>query len=1093
MKTLFTFAILHIFFLNTISQTPFNSGAVIEEGIKLHDQQEYKKAIALYKTVSRNDTNYVRALYEMALSYSQDSNYNAAIEACDLVVQGEDKEYELDALTLKGSILDDLEKIDDALKIYDSALSKYPRAQNLLLNKAITLMRLKKMDEAQKILQELLIANPYYASAHMRLASCALKKGRVIPAMMSLFTYLLLDPDGPQHLNAIKLLGNISSNTDDITEALEKRNGTEEVFGRIEQVILSKMALDKKYKLQTDLDDPIIRQLQAMMELIEYDADNNDFWMQFYVPVYKKLFSSKSLEPAVNLAFSNLSIESIQRYIKKNTKELKQVAVEIATYFDLIRTSRELSFSKREKTPQLYFYNEDGLYGKGKLDEKKNPIGDWEYYYTNNGNIKSKGHYNAGGKQHGKWIFYYASGELSGTEEWNNGVRSGEDAVYYQNGNLSSKSIYQNDRLNGIKEVYFAIGTLHTKASYKDDQKNGPYTELYPYGEKHVEATYKDDKLEGNYKSHYNNGRVETDANYTNGELNGSYKSYHDNGQLSFEGTYQNGKITGPAKLYHENGKLKETRTYNNDKLAGENKEYDEEGILTSEIFYEDGLAKGLAKYYDDDGKLFSTFLFEKDILKEAKYYDKQGKEIASSQRKNKSIELTVYNPHGYKASFAVYNDAGQKTGVNTYFYNSGKIKETNDFIKGQLEGKSTGYFENGKKQYEITYKENEKNGEAKYYHPDGSLKTKGWYTADAASNDWENYTIKGIVSSRYSYLNDDLHGYNEVNHPNGKRDYEEVYRYGWIVAVNSFDTSGNKIFTASLPNSTGKYVGMFANGKRKYEGELVKGELEGPFTSYFFDGSIRSTKTYIHGLLNGPFNEYYYGGKPSIKGEYKMGKKTGVWKYYNDDGKLYREEPYTNDEINGKSLYYYDNGKVEYELEYKNGERNGSYKYYAPDGQLIFILYYKDGEPTAYSYNNSNGQLAATVLIPGGTGKVEAFYSNGKKSFETTYADGKINGSYKLYYPDGKIMYEREDHYGITTGKIKQYHPTGNLQSEYTYYLDELDGPFKEYHENGKVKQEGTFWDGFQNGILTNYDNTGKIISKMHFYYGVLLNVTRP
>ena len=43
-----------------------------------------------------------------------------------------------------------------------------------------------------------------------------------------------------------------------------------------------------------------------------------------------------------------------------------------------------------------------------------------------------------------------------------------------------------------------------------------------------------------------------------------------------------------------------------------------------------------------------------------------------------------------------------------------------------------------------------------------------------------------------------------------------------------------------------------------------------------------------------------------------------------------------------------------------------------------------------------------------------------------------------------------------------------------------------------GKVKEEGQFYNGYQNGTFTYYDPTGKSILKKHFYYGLLINVSK-
>ncbi len=1092
MKSVFLSCAFGLLGLSAIGQTsgPFESGKVIEQAIKLHDEEQYNKAIELYKTIPRNDTNYVRSLYEMAYTQSLDSNFTAALASCEEGLQCEDKEYELLLMQLKGSILDDMEQPDEALKVYDAALAKYPASQPLLFNKAITLFRKEKIDEAEKIFQTLIIRNPYYASAHMKLASCAVKKGRIVPAMMSMFTYLLITPQGNQFKNVISMLDKISKATDDVTSVVAERKTSEEVFARAEQIILSKIALDKAYKLQASVDDPIVRQLQALMEVLQYEEGNPDFWMQYYVPMFKMIFSKKIFEPTVNSAFSNIELESIQRYVKKNNKEIKSAITEIVTYLNGIRSTWELDYSKRQSAPAIYHYDDGVLFAKGRLNDKGDVVGEGEFYHPN-GNLKSKGKFTNEGKKDGDWKFYLENGLLSGTEQWSNGVQTGEDVIYNKWGNIISKAAIANGNFHGEKRTYYAIGHPYTVTNYKDGKKDGSYTEYYSSGSKHYEAAYANDELDGPYKSFYKSGQQEVVCSYRSGKLDGAYKSYYENGQLSFEGTYKDGKLDGEVKNYHENGKLKELRLFKEDKLQDDNKEYSDEGVLVMQVPYKDGKASGLARYFDEDGKLYSTFQFENDVLKVAKYYTKEGKEISTSTRQNKNIELSTYNADGFKTSFTVYSDAGKHQDKSIFYYPSGKTKETNDYKDGVLQGFSIGYFENGKKQYQITYSNDEKNGPAEYFYPNGQLKSKGWYSEDEPSGDWVTYNEKGKVTARYTYLNGDLTGIYEYYHPNGKLNYEEVYELGWLKALNQYDTLGKKIFTTTFKNGTGKYTSTHINGDKRFEGEYIQGELHGPLTVYFFDGSKMMEKNYEHGTLSGAYTEYHYGGQVNVKGQYKWGEADGVWKYYSKEGKLYREETYVAGQLSGKQFYYHDNGKVEMEIDYKDNEVHGSLKRYAETGELAGVIYYKHDMETSYSYLDKNGQLVPAIPLPGGTGKVVTYYSNGNKSAEMEYIDGKTNGLYKLYHPNGKTWLQTTDEFGLTTGKQTEYYNNGNLKSEYNNYCNNSDGPFKKYHENGKVKEDGTYFNGEENGTFKYYDANGKLLTERFYYYGKLLSVT--
>ncbi len=61
-----------------------NSGQVIQEGIELHDKENYKEAIEKFKLVSRSDTNYHTAIYELCNSYNYNKEYKKAIETAEL-------------------------------------------------------------------------------------------------------------------------------------------------------------------------------------------------------------------------------------------------------------------------------------------------------------------------------------------------------------------------------------------------------------------------------------------------------------------------------------------------------------------------------------------------------------------------------------------------------------------------------------------------------------------------------------------------------------------------------------------------------------------------------------------------------------------------------------------------------------------------------------------------------------------------------------------------------------------------------------------------------------------------------------------------
>jgi antitoxin component YwqK of YwqJK toxin-antitoxin module len=1079
-------------FLLAQKPAPINSGEVMEKALKLHNEEKYKEAIQLYKQVPRNDTNYTYSLYETAFSQSADNDLDGAIKTCRLGLQQRNDSYEADFRLLLASCVDDKGMSEEALKIYDSALLKYPNLQGLLLNKGLTMMRLKRISEAEAIFKDLLLRNPFYASAHYRLGQCALQKGELIQAVMCFYTYLLNNPGGTQSGSIIKILDNLSKGTDDVMEVVNKRQaGPSGNLALVEQIVLSKIALDKGYKILTDLDDPIIRQLQVIMEKLEYDKDDPDFYMQYYVPLLKDLFNKGLFEPAIFEAFSNLKLETIQRYLKKNPKEIDKAVSVVSEYQIMIRSTREPDYTKRLTTDPIYQYDNGILYGKGKM---KGDVltGRAEFYYKN-GNIKSFGDFTDNGKKQGKWTYYYDNGQPSGFDYWEKGEQTGEDLTYNKHGVLITKAYYKNGKLNGEKTSYFSPGHVLSSIVYKDDKEEGKYLTFYTNGRRKIEAITSNGEFNGAYKGYYENGKIKIVTSYLNEKQEGSYKSYYENGQLEFEGMYKNDLLEGEAKTYHPNSKLMRTATYVKGEIEGDEIEYSDESILLQKVPHKKSKVEGLASYYDSEGKLYCTFLYDNNKLKVAKYFDKSGKEISTSVRQNKLISLVNYNEQRFKSFTAVYNDDAEKQGDEIFYYNSGQIKESNTYVKGILEGVSTGYYPNGKKQYEANYAEGKKNGYTRNYFLNGQLSSEGWYSDDELNGDWVEYNEKGNITSITTYLNNDIYGIKQGFLANGKLDDEEVYENGWLTAIYQYDTLGNRIHTMELKNGSGPYTGIYYNGKKKYEGVYKNGKPDGLFTINHFDGSVQIKKTYDMGLLTGSYTEYYYGGQLSVEGNYELGDKKGTWKSYSLDGKLSREERYTDGKLSGLTTYYFPDGKPEREIMYKDGLRNGLYKRYAADGSLVIAMQYKDDVAYAFTYQDKNKQLLPYQPIGGDKAKVKSYFSNGTVSAEMEYLDGELVGSYRIYYPDGKVYYEEENlENGLTHGRLAEYYPAGKKKYGYTYYYNNLEGPYKDFFEDGTVKEEGTGYNGSLNGSQKIYNASGKLIETRIYYFGTLLNVIK-
>jgi len=262
----------------------------------------------------------------------------------------------------------------------------------LYFNKGVVQLSSKRYTDAEALFQKALMINPYMYSAHYQLGLAALRQGKIIPAYLCFIGYLLVNPSGRYSANAINLLSQMSKGTDEILDYKNKRTiNPDDNYQAVEDIVLSKIALDKGYKPIIALDDQISRQIQAIFEKLEYTDANNDFYIQYYFPYYKNVFVGDKFELFINHIFSSAKVPIIQDFNKKNKKSLDVFVKEAADYFNLLRATRELSYKKREQVNDRYYFENGKLVGKGLLtDNGKTLTGHWEFYYPA-GNMKGLG------------------------------------------------------------------------------------------------------------------------------------------------------------------------------------------------------------------------------------------------------------------------------------------------------------------------------------------------------------------------------------------------------------------------------------------------------------------------------------------------------------------------------------------------------------------------------------------------------------------------------------------------------------------------------------------------------------------------------
>ncbi|CAH8286633.1 antitoxin component YwqK of YwqJK toxin-antitoxin module [Mariniflexile fucanivorans] len=141
----------------------------------------------------------------------------------------------------------------------------------------------------------------------------------------------------------------------------------------------------------------------------------------------------------------------------------------------------------------------------------------------------------------------------------------------------------------------------------------------------------------------------------------------------------EKGALNGNCITYHTNGKEK------------------------INVEWKKGLYDGAYKEYSENGNLIAEGEFKKDFkINEWKYYDGITAKLTATE------------------NFKFKNDASFSEGLTTFYYPSGKIKETNLYLNGKLNGEGFEYYENGNLKSKFKYIDGSLNGLVVYYNENG-------------------------------------------------------------------------------------------------------------------------------------------------------------------------------------------------------------------------------------------------------------------------------------------------------------------------------------------------------------------------------------
>jgi antitoxin component YwqK of YwqJK toxin-antitoxin module len=1056
-----------------------HGAAMLDEANKRYSEADTLGALERLGRVEPNDSLYERAVLSSVHLLNDMSDHAEAERLCRVGI-ALDGAKAGSFKVIRAATLLDMDLYEASLAASDSVIAEYPGIFRPHHLKAIAYGeagdKVKALEQAMENARRF----PYQREAHILLTTIAGNEGRTSQAALAAVMAQLVRFDDGMAENLLQYYDGLLGGTMEADPDGYDLSLTGDHLKELDQLIASKIAMDKKYQVKPDLTYPMCRQSHLLFsEVSKMDFSEQGFYVQFYGPVVKSIMEEGLFEGFVYHCLNSSTADKVKSIATKNRTKVNDFRARLV---DIIE-KHYLRFPEPDATEEIYHvYNDGGDFvAMGPTDEKADKsLGEWTYYAAN-GRLISQGGFNNEGNKEGTWNYWYDNGKPRSTAEYSNDIKNGALVTYYVEGGVQDSVMYKDGLREGKGCSYRREGGLETCKVALADKWTGPVTEYHPSGAEEWRYDIVDDQAEGDIKQYYADGTVQFEGRYAAGQRVGKFTEYHKNGQKSLEQTYVDGKSTGPFTKWYASGVVKEEGTTLNNFLTGERRSYDEWGTLSGIAhFDEQGRSNGLNQEFDRDGRPYIELEYRNDLLIRYSYKAMDGTVLGEAKRAKGKFDFTGYFPEGQKKVTGTYLDEGAKDGPWVYYFQDGTMKSDERHADGELSGKQRFFSEDGTLASENDGYERNGNDYRSFigYHPSGAVKEVGQLKNDEFEGVDITYEPDGSVSTRSYFVDGDREGTQYYYDPTGVLNSSDVIRGGITTEQAKFDDKGVEYERVLIPAGAFVVVHHHPNGSVSSRLEKLNGVYHGKALWTYPDGTKEVEGTFLNGDRQGAWTYYHPNGKKRLEQEYRLGDLVGNSTAYFPDGTKQSVYPYQNGQVHGTVTEFHANGKPSYVREHEHDVRHGRYASYSWEGVPQMVRFYVKGDLVAYGSPAADGSVADTVKLGTGLVQLESHFPDGTVSRRMTYRNGEIDGAFKEYHPNGKVMEEMQYKVGKAMGEKKSYYPSGQLMEEVMYSEGMLHGVQKRYWENGKLKETKTFVYGEGHGPWTVHDNTGRVLA---------------
>jgi uncharacterized protein len=986
-----------------------------------------------------------------------------------------------DLYTLYGSFLSDQKEYVQSEKIFKEGEKYIPNSSNFLFNLAILHMRKEESQKAVDLLKKVITINPNHASSHYFLGVMAFDNGKITEGTMALLSYLVISPTGRYAENAIlKLNAKYGQNYLDKNKLVFSESGDN--FEEIETILRNQLPLKPAYKVNSKIDDAIIRQVQAIVEYSVEHKMGNGFFETTYIPWIKDVVQKNQ--------FEGLSYYILLGMENKIGKKLTSQKKKIMEFYD--------NYIGKE------FWN---VYAKRKLDH----FGKQEEVVVFLRNSKP---YLVGpvvdNKKEGKYKYLNENGNLAGEVNFKDNELNGYQKYFDEKGNVNEEKTFLNGKLDGTRTDYLSNGAINVVENYKNGVLDGTSTSYYVNGGKQCEVTFINGERNGKLSCSYENGSKKSEVNFKNGKLDGSYILYNEAGHTTLTCTYVDDKINGNYFEYFDGKTIKEEAVYNNGKIQGSYKQYYSNGVIEKEYIYENGKIKKSIGFYASGKKSSETTYNESEETDTFSYFD--GNENKYFEEKYKSNELKLgiqylrNNPNPIsvntsKKPFAIKNydgkvlstgefEKGKKNKEWLYNYQSGVLKIKENYINGKQNGLTHKYDKNGLLDVIMNYKNDSINGVYEVYEH-GILDRIFCYQNDKQNGPYKSFYPDGKIKSESFLINNELNSEKTFYNKNGTISEIDNYINDVLSSSTTYNIKSEKQKTIDYKDRTGKFTMKYNNDTTILTYDMVNGEINGKYVSKDKLNNLIQEREYINGKLHNSYKHYSPLGTINRESNYYLGKLNGNDKAYDLVGNLILVDENSFGDEHGKTTRFYHNKSKLYEYHELDGLMNGEYTLYNQKDEHILILGYLNNAIQYYIKKSKTGELNEKVIIIDETVDIISQYPNGKTAITVNFVKGSRQGKFVIYNVDGAKEIESNYENNLLTGERIEYYKNGKIYKKERFKNNNYEGLQEYYKEDGKPWITAAYENDELNGNTLIY-NEGKLLTTKKYDSDELVEIIK-